>query len=60
MSLREVKTEIWDENGFVETIVEMVPKIEINIESQIKQKEEQLLSMYEELEKLKTLKNGSI
>jgi hypothetical protein len=53
MSLREVRTEIYDENGFVETIVEMVPKIEINIEDQIKVKEDELLRIYDEIQKLK-------
>jgi hypothetical protein len=57
MSLREVRTEIYDENGFVETIVEMVNIPSINIDTQIQQKEEELLSMYEELERLKALKN---
>jgi hypothetical protein len=56
MSLREVRTEIWDENGFVETKVEVVNMPSFNIDAQIQQKEEQLLSMYQELERLKALK----
>jgi hypothetical protein len=57
MEMIEKKTIIYDENGYKETIVNMVPKIEIDVESEIKEKEEQLLSMYEELERLKALKN---
>jgi len=58
MSLREVRTEIYDETGFVETKVEVVNMPSINIDEQIQQKEEQLLSMYEELQNLKALKNS--
>lgn len=59
MSLREVRTEIYDENGFVETIVEMVPKIEINIEEQIKVKEDELLHIYNEIQKLKNANSNT-
>ena len=58
MSLREVRTEIYDETGFVETKVEVVNMPSIRIDEQIQQKEEQLLSMYEELQNLKALKNS--
>ena len=58
MSLREVRTEIYDETGFVETKVEVVNMPIISIDEQIQQKEEQLLSMYEELQNLKSLKNS--
>ena len=58
MPLKEVKTEYWGENGLIETKVEYIEIPEIDVESQIQQKEEQLLSMYEELEKLKDLKNS--
>ena len=58
MPLKEVKTEYWGENGLIETKVEYIEIPEIDVESQIQQKEEQLLSMYEELERLKALKNN--
>lgn len=58
MPLKEVKTEYWGENGLIETKVEYIEIPEIDVESQIQQKEEQLLSMYEELKKLKALKNS--
>ena len=58
MPLKEVKTEYWGENGLIETKVEYIEIPEIDVESQIQQKEEQLLSMYEELERLKALKNS--
>ena len=57
MEMREQKTIVYDSNGYVETIIEMVPKIEINNQELIQQKEQQLLSMYEELEKLKQINN---
>ena len=58
MPLKEVKTEYWGENGLIETKVEYIEIPEIDVENQIQQKEEQLLSMYEELERLKALKNS--
>ena len=57
MEMIEQKIAIYDENGYKETIIELIPKIEIPIADKIKEKEEQLLSMYQELEKLKALKN---
>jgi hypothetical protein len=57
MEMREQKTIVYDSNGYKETIIEMVPKIEINNQELIQQKEQQLLSMYEELEKLKQINN---
>jgi hypothetical protein len=56
MEMIEKKTIIYDENGYKETIVNMVPKIEIDIDFEIQEKEQQLLSMYQELERLKALK----
>lgn len=57
MEMIEQKTIIYDENGYKETIIEMVPKIHIPIDDMITKKEDELLSMYEELQKLKSLKN---
>lgn len=51
MEYKEVKTIIYDDNGYKETITEMVPVIPV--ENIITQKEQQLLEMYEELQKLK-------
>lgn len=53
MEYREVKTIIYDENGYKETITEMVPIMEVPIEEIINQKEQQLLQMYNELQALK-------
>jgi hypothetical protein len=57
MEMIEKKTVIYDENGYKETIINMVPKIEIDLDFEIQEKEDKLLSMYEELELLKSLKN---
>lgn len=51
MEYREIKTIIYDDNGYKETITDMVPVIPV--EYMIAQKEQQLLEMYEELQKLK-------
>lgn len=51
------RIDIYDNNGFVETIYEDVPDIEIPIDDLISQKEDELLIMYEQLERLKALKN---
>jgi hypothetical protein len=56
MPIKEVKTEIWDKNGYVETKVEYIEVPEIDVNDQIQQKEEELLSMYQELERLKALR----
>jgi hypothetical protein len=53
MEMIEQKTVIWDENGYKETIVEMVPKIEIPVSDMISQKEEELIRIYNEIEALK-------
>lgn len=53
MEYKEVKTIIYDENGYVETITEMVPVMELPVEDIINQKEQQLLQMYQELLQLK-------
>lgn len=53
MEMIEQKTVIYDENGYKETIIELVPKIEISVTDEIKQKEDELLRIYEELQKLK-------
>jgi hypothetical protein len=57
MEMIEKKTVIYDENGYKETIINMVPKIEIDLDFEIQEKEDKLLSMYEELELLKSLKD---
>jgi hypothetical protein len=57
MEMIEKKTVIYDENGYKETIINLVPKIEIDLDFEIQEKEDKLLSMYEELERLKALKN---
>jgi len=51
--------EIWNynEDGTISKEVEQYDDILIDIDAQIQQQEEQLLSMYEELERLKALKN---
>jgi hypothetical protein len=56
MEMIEKKTIVYDSNGYVETIVELVPKIEVDKSELIKSKEDELLSMYQELERLKALK----
>jgi hypothetical protein len=54
MEYREVKTIIYDDNGYKETITETIPVIPTpSMEDIIKIKENQLLEMYEELQKLK-------
>jgi hypothetical protein len=53
MEMIEKKTIVYDSNGYVETIIELVPKIEISVTDEIKQKEDELLRIYEELQKLK-------
>lgn len=54
MEYKEVKTIIYDDNGYKETIIEMVPVLPTpSIEEQIKSKEEQLLELYAELQALK-------
>jgi hypothetical protein len=59
MEMIEQKIAIYDENGYKETIIELVPKIEIPIVDKIKEKEEELLKMYNDLQQLKSLKNGN-
>jgi hypothetical protein len=51
----EKKTIIYDQNGYKETIVNMVPKFEIDIDFEIKQKEDELLKVYQEIQRLKSL-----
>jgi hypothetical protein len=53
MEMIEQKTTIYYKDGSKETIVEMVPKIEIDIQSQITQKEEELVRIYNEIQLLK-------
>ena len=54
MKTREAKTIIYDDNGYKETIIEMVPDLPIpTLEETIQQKEQQLLQMYNELQALK-------
>ena len=53
MSLVEKKTVIFDENGYKETIVEMVEKFDLPIEDIISQKEEELVRIYNEIQALK-------
>ena len=55
MEMIEQKTVIYDDNGYKETIIELVPKIEIPITDLIKQKEDELLRVYQEIERLKSL-----
>ena len=54
MEMIEQKIAIYDENGYKETIIELVPKIEIPIADKIKEKEDELLRVYQEIERLKT------
>lgn len=60
MEMIEQKTVIYDENGYKETIIELVPKIEVSVIDEIKQKEETLLSIYDELQQLKQKLNNNI
>ena len=54
MEYKEVKTIIYDDNGYKETIIEMVPDVPpLSIDEIIKSKEEQLLELYAELQSLK-------
>jgi hypothetical protein len=54
MEYKEVKTIIYDDNGYKETIIEMVPDVPpLSIDELIKSKEEQLLELYAELQVLK-------
>ena len=54
MKTREAKTIIYDDNGYKETIIEMVPDLPTpSIDEIIKSKEEQLLELYAELQSLK-------
>lgn len=55
MEMIEQKTVIYDENGYKETIIELVPNIRVPIQDQIKTKEEELLMVYQEIERLKSL-----
>lgn len=55
MEMIEKKTIIYDENGYKETITNLVPKIEIDLDYEIKQKEDELLKVYEEIQRLKSL-----
>ena len=56
--LVERTIEIYDDSGLIEVKTIMVKKEPI--ESQIEQKEQQLLQMYEELQMLKQLKETNI
>lgn len=58
MPLKEVKTEYWGENGLIETKVELIELPEVDLSAQIQEKELQLLEMYEELNRLKSLQNS--
>ena len=51
--MAQVRNEIYDENGLVR--VEFIEVDEVPIETQIAEKEAQLLAIYEEIQKLKTL-----
>ena len=53
MEYREVKTIIYDDNGYKETITEMVPDVSLSTEDIISLKEQQLLEIYNELQALK-------
>jgi hypothetical protein len=54
MEYKEVKTIIYDDNGYKETIIEMVPDVPTpSVDEIIKSKEEQLLELYAELQALK-------
>jgi hypothetical protein len=54
METREIKTIIYDDNGYKETITEVVPVIpNPSIDELIKSKEERLLELYAELQALK-------
>jgi len=53
MAIRQIVN--YDDNGIVSIEDIEVPDVDINVE--IQQKEELLLSMYEELERLKALRN---
>lgn len=53
MEMIEKKTVIYDSNGYVETITELVPKIQVDISEMVKAKEDELLKMYQELQELK-------
>jgi hypothetical protein len=56
MAQIEFTTKIYDETGLISTETKMIEE-PLTIEQRITLKEEQLLSMYEELERLKALKN---
>lgn len=47
------RIDIYDSNGFVETIYEDQPDIEINVEDIISSKEEELIRIYNEIQALK-------
>ena len=53
MEMIEQKTVFYDENGYNETIIEMVPKFELPVSDQIKIKEEELIKIYNEIQLLK-------
>lgn len=53
MEMIEKKTIVYDSNGYVETIIELVPKIEVDKSELVKAKEDELLKMYQELQELK-------
>lgn len=52
--------EIWNyhEDGTITKEIIEVEFLTVDVETQIQQKEQQLLSMYEELERLKSLQNS--
>ena len=53
MITKELKTVIWDENGYKETIIETIEVEETPIEDVIAQKEEELIRIYNEIQVLK-------
>jgi hypothetical protein len=51
--MAQVRNEIYDDNGLVR--VEFIEVDEIPIETQIAEKEAQLIAIYEEIQRLKTI-----
>lgn len=51
--MAQVRNEIYDDNGLVR--VEFIEVADIPIETQIAEKEAQLIAIYEEIQRLKTI-----
>lgn len=51
--MAQKRIDIYDNNGFVETIYKDIPDVEFDIQDMISQKEEELIRIYNEIQDLK-------